>query len=140
MYPPLFIFFLPLWLFVWQFMLSSRPINMRNFFLQSNPSVPCCALGLCKSLQQYLASLKSVQITTNEIPDVDLSKIVPPFMANLPKLPILFKPQEKTDLTPKVKYKYSQSRTLLCHLTYKYFWLYVCVGPVGTNARSNVDS
>lgn len=68
----------------------------------SNPSVACCALGLCKSLQQYLASLKSVQLTTNEIPDVEVSKMVPPFMANLPNLSILFKPQ-KTDPTPKNK-------------------------------------
>ncbi|CAI9606578.1 unnamed protein product [Staurois parvus] len=64
----------------------------------SNPSVACCAIGLCKSLQQYLANLKSVQLTTNEIPDVDLSKMVSPFLANVP---ILLKPQEKTDLTPK---------------------------------------
>lgn len=66
----------------------------------SNPSVPCCALGLCKSLQQYLASLKTVQLKTNEIPDVDFSKMVPPFMANLP---ILLKPQEKSDIAPKNK-------------------------------------
>lgn len=57
----------------------------------TNPSVPCCALGLCKSLQQYLAGLKPVQLTTNEIPDVDLSKLVYPFLANVPSL----LPQEK---------------------------------------------
>ncbi|XP_018408568.1 PREDICTED: prosaposin [Nanorana parkeri] len=52
----------------------------------SNPSVACCALGLCKSLQQYLANLKPVQLATNEIPGVDLSKLVSPFMANIPLL------------------------------------------------------
>ncbi|KAM5141599.1 prosaposin [Mantella aurantiaca] len=66
----------------------------------SNPSVPCCALGLCQSLQQYLASLKPVQLTTNEIPDVDLSKVVSPFLANIP---FLLKPEENNDLTAENK-------------------------------------
>ncbi|XP_072280080.1 prosaposin [Pyxicephalus adspersus] len=65
-----------------------------------DPAVACSALGLCKSLQQYLASLKPAQLTTNEIPDVDWSKMVSPFLANVP---ILLKPQEKANLQTKNK-------------------------------------
>ncbi|XP_040293597.1 prosaposin isoform X1 [Bufo bufo] len=65
----------------------------------SNPSVACCAMGLCSSLQQHLASLKRPQqLLTNEIPEVDLSKVVYPYMANLP---LLLNPQDKTHEEPK---------------------------------------
>ncbi|XP_073541951.1 prosaposin [Phyllobates terribilis] len=64
-----------------------------------NPSVICCALHLCTSLQQHLASLKpSQQLLSNEIPDVDMSKVVYPFMANLP---LLLVPQDKAQEAPK---------------------------------------
>ncbi|KAM4031450.1 prosaposin [Anomaloglossus baeobatrachus] len=64
-----------------------------------NPSVACCALHLCSSLQQHLASLKPAQqLLSNEIPDVDMSKVVYPFMANLP---LLLTPQDKPQEAPK---------------------------------------
>ncbi|XP_075072815.1 prosaposin [Mixophyes fleayi] len=64
-----------------------------------NPSVACSAIGLCKSLQQHLASLKQPQqLLTNEIPEDDLSKMVYPFLANIP---LLLNPQDKTTQTPK---------------------------------------
>ncbi|XP_056386684.1 prosaposin [Hyla sarda] len=58
-----------------------------------NPSVVCSALHLCTSLQQHLAKLKQPQqLLSNEIPDMDMSKVVYPFMANLP---LLLPPQDK---------------------------------------------
>ncbi|XP_069609318.1 prosaposin [Ranitomeya imitator] len=64
-----------------------------------NPSVICSALHLCTSLQQHLASLKtSQQLLSNEIPDTDMSKVVYPFMANLP---LLLTPQDKAQEAPK---------------------------------------
>ncbi|XP_073431008.1 prosaposin [Dendrobates tinctorius] len=64
-----------------------------------NPSVACAALHLCTSLQQHLASLKqSQQLVSNEIPDEDMSKVVYPFMANLP---LLLTPQDKAQEAPK---------------------------------------
>ncbi|KAG9485212.1 prosaposin [Eleutherodactylus coqui] len=72
-------------------------INMIESELE-NPSVVCCALHLCSSLQQHLASVKETQqLLSNEIPDIDLSKVVSPFMANLP----LLIPQDKTRNEPK---------------------------------------
>ncbi|XP_078499374.1 prosaposin [Lissotriton helveticus] len=56
-----------------------------------NPSVACCAIGLCRSLQRSLGEEK--QLETNEIPGMDLGKITSPFIANLP---LLMFPQEKS--------------------------------------------
>ncbi|XP_069836727.1 prosaposin [Dendropsophus ebraccatus] len=63
-----------------------------------NPSVVCSALHLCTSLQQHLANLKQPQqLLSNAIPDMDMSKVVYPFMANLPLLlPPLDRPREET--------------------------------------------
>ncbi|KAG8452060.1 hypothetical protein GDO86_004017 [Hymenochirus boettgeri] len=60
----------------------------------SNPGVICSSLGLCQSLQQHLAILKQPkQLLTNEIPEVDASKLVYPYIANVP---LLLHPQDKT--------------------------------------------
>uniref|UniRef100_A0A6I8PNJ7 Prosaposin n=1 Tax=Xenopus tropicalis TaxID=8364 RepID=A0A6I8PNJ7_XENTR len=65
----------------------------------SNPGVLCSALGLCTSLQRHLASLKHPkQLLTNEIPDVDASKLVYPYIVNVPQL---LNPQEETFKEPK---------------------------------------
>uniref|UniRef100_A0A6I8R398 Prosaposin n=1 Tax=Xenopus tropicalis TaxID=8364 RepID=A0A6I8R398_XENTR len=67
----------------------------------SNPGVLCSALGLCTSLQRHLASLKHPkQLLTNEIPDVDASKLVYPYIVNVPQL---LNPQEETFKEPKCK-------------------------------------
>ncbi|XP_071987179.1 prosaposin [Engystomops pustulosus] len=59
-----------------------------------NPAVACCALHLCTSMQQHLASIKQKeQLLSNEIPEM-----VYPFMANLP---LLLPPQEKATEAPK---------------------------------------
>ncbi|XP_041116849.1 prosaposin-like isoform X1 [Polyodon spathula] len=65
----------------------------------ADPNVTCCALGLCKSLQQQLgaAAATAQQILSNEIPKVDLSKVVSPFIANIP---LLLHPQGKTEEAP----------------------------------------
>ncbi|KAM8923809.1 prosaposin [Pelodytes ibericus] len=64
-----------------------------------NPSVVCCALGLCKNLQQFLGSLKPPQqLQTNEIPEVGDHKMAFPFLANVP---LLLYPQDKTTAQPK---------------------------------------
>ncbi|XP_053307225.1 prosaposin [Spea bombifrons] len=64
-----------------------------------NPSTVCSALGLCKSLQQYLASFKQhEQIQSNEIPETDAPKMVYPFLTNIP---LLLYPQGKTTPEPK---------------------------------------
>ncbi|XP_041124402.1 prosaposin-like isoform X1 [Polyodon spathula] len=64
-----------------------------------DPNVACCALGLCKSLQQQLgaAAATAQQILSNKIPEVDLSKVVSPFIANIP---LLLYPQGKTEEAP----------------------------------------
>ncbi|XP_062926876.1 prosaposin isoform X2 [Mobula hypostoma] len=48
-----------------------------------NPEVVCTALHLCQTLQ---ATLNGKDIISNEIPEVDMSKIVSPFIANVPLL------------------------------------------------------
>ncbi|XP_069741979.1 prosaposin [Narcine bancroftii] len=48
-----------------------------------NPEVVCSAMGLCQTLQ---GTLKEKEILSNEIPEVDMSKIVSPFIANVPLL------------------------------------------------------
>ncbi|KAM4703943.1 prosaposin [Rhinophrynus dorsalis] len=65
----------------------------------SNPGVFCSSIGMCKSLQRYLAGLKQPQqLMTNEIPENDASEMVYPFLANVP---LLLYPQEKTPQEPK---------------------------------------
>ncbi|XP_078284705.1 prosaposin [Rhinoraja longicauda] len=48
-----------------------------------NPEVVCSALHLCQTLQE---ALNRKDIISNEIPEVDLSKSVSPFIANIPLL------------------------------------------------------
>ncbi|XP_063817383.1 prosaposin isoform X2 [Pseudophryne corroboree] len=75
------------------------PLVLNIIVEELNPSVACAAIGLCKSLQQHLASLKQPQqLLTNEIPEEDLSKMVYPFLANVPLLRF---PQDKTTPEPK---------------------------------------
>ncbi|XP_038639210.1 prosaposin [Scyliorhinus canicula] len=59
-----------------------------------NPEVVCSAMHLCQSLQENLAEKN---ILSNEIPDVGMSKLTPPFIANVP---LLLYPQQLTK--PKV--------------------------------------
>lgn len=60
------------------------------FFLlpeQEAPDVVCAALGLCQTEQAALAKLRvSEQLTSNEIPQVDLAEPVAPFILNVPQL------------------------------------------------------
>ncbi|XP_067828875.1 prosaposin [Heptranchias perlo] len=55
-----------------------------------SPEVVCSALHLCQSLQESLADK---DILSNEIPDVDMSKLFSPFIANVP---LLLYPQQTT--------------------------------------------
>ncbi|XP_030059280.1 prosaposin isoform X2 [Microcaecilia unicolor] len=52
-----------------------------------NPTVVCSSLHLCTSLQQQ-------QLQSNEIPEVDMSQVISPFIANVP---LLLYPQEKSE-------------------------------------------
>lgn len=61
-----------------------------------DPGVVCGALGLCVSQQ---AALAKAQLTSNEIPQVDLNQRVSPFLLNIPQL---LYPEEKRE-TPKQK-------------------------------------
>lgn len=45
----------------------------------------CAAMGLCTSQQAALAKVKE-QLMSNEIPQVDLSQQVAPFLLNVPQL------------------------------------------------------
>uniref|UniRef100_A0A3B3CS57 Prosaposin n=1 Tax=Oryzias melastigma TaxID=30732 RepID=A0A3B3CS57_ORYME len=52
-----------------------------------DPGVVCAAMGLCKSQQASLAKLHAQeQLTSNDIPQVDLSHQVAPFLLNVPGL------------------------------------------------------
>uniref|UniRef100_A0A7N6AXU6 Prosaposin n=1 Tax=Anabas testudineus TaxID=64144 RepID=A0A7N6AXU6_ANATE len=52
-----------------------------------DPSVACGAMGLCTSQQAALAEVQAQeQIMSNEIPQVDLSQQVVPFLLNVPEL------------------------------------------------------
>lgn len=47
----------------------------------------CAAMGLCKSQQASLAKLQvKEQLTSNDIPQVDLSHQAAPFLLNIPGL------------------------------------------------------
>ncbi|KAG9344433.1 hypothetical protein JZ751_011103 [Albula glossodonta] len=48
-----------------------------------DPSVVCAAMGLCQSQQKALAE---AQLLSNEIPQVDLSQSISPFLINVPQL------------------------------------------------------
>ncbi|XP_027244105.1 prosaposin isoform X3 [Cricetulus griseus] len=53
----------------------------------SNPGEVCSALNLCQSLQKYLAEQNhQKQLESNKIPEVDMTRVVAPFMANIPLL------------------------------------------------------
>lgn len=59
------------------------------FFLpeQEAPDVVCAAIGLCQTEQAALAKLRvSEQLTSNDIPKVDLAQPVAPFILNVPQL------------------------------------------------------
>ncbi|XP_060710153.1 prosaposin [Hemiscyllium ocellatum] len=56
-----------------------------------NPEVVCSALHLCQSLQ---ASLAKKDIFSNEIPEVYMSELTSPFIANVP---LLLYPQQATE-------------------------------------------
>lgn len=47
----------------------------------------CGAIGLCQSEQAALAKAEATeQLTSNEIPNIDLSQRVSPFIVNVPQL------------------------------------------------------
>ncbi|XP_006837531.1 PREDICTED: prosaposin [Chrysochloris asiatica] len=53
----------------------------------SQPEEVCSALKLCQSLQKHLAEQNhQKQLESNKIPEVDMSEVVAPFMANIPLL------------------------------------------------------
>nr|XP_046258353.1 prosaposin isoform X2 [Scatophagus argus] len=59
-----------------------------------DPGVVCAAIGLCQSQQAALAKAQAQeQLMSNEIPAVDLSQRVAPFLINVPEL---LYPQEST--------------------------------------------
>ncbi|KAI7805659.1 lysosomal cofactor/neurotrophic factor prosaposin [Triplophysa rosa] len=62
-----------------------------------NPGVVCGALGLCVSQQEALAK---AQLMSNEIPEMDLTQRVDPFLLNIPQL---LYPQEKAKEPPTPK-------------------------------------
>ncbi|XP_029031183.1 prosaposin [Betta splendens] len=65
-----------------------------------DPSVVCGAMGLCKSQQAALAEVHATeQITSNEIPQIDLSQQVAPFLLNVPEL--LYPQEAPKEETPK---------------------------------------
>ncbi|KAK2824136.1 hypothetical protein Q5P01_021311 [Channa striata] len=70
-----------------------------------DPSVACGAIGLCTSQEAALAKVQAQeqeQIVSNEIPQVDLSQQVAPFLLNVPQLlypqesPVQEAPKEET--------------------------------------------
>ncbi|XP_071337336.1 prosaposin isoform X2 [Trachinotus anak] len=63
------------------------PIIMGIITGELDPSVVCGAMGLCKSQQAALAQAEAQeQLMSNEIPQVDLSQQVAPFLLNVPEL------------------------------------------------------
>lgn len=68
---------------------------------QSNPGEVCAALNLCQSLQKYLAEQNyQKQLESNKIPEVDMARVVAPFMANVP---LLLYPQDQPRSQPQPK-------------------------------------
>ncbi|XP_004383312.1 prosaposin [Trichechus manatus latirostris] len=67
----------------------------------SRPEEVCSALRLCQSLQKHLAELNhQKQLESNKIPELDMSQVVAPFMANIP---LLLYPQEGPHSKPQPK-------------------------------------
>lgn len=54
-------------------------------YFKEDPGVVCAAIGLCQSQQAALAKAQE-QLMSNEIPMVDLSQRVSPFLINVPQL------------------------------------------------------
>lgn len=66
----------------------------------SNPGEVCSALNLCQSLQEYLAEQNQKQLESNKIPEVDMARVVAPFMSNIP---LLLYPQDRPRSQPQPK-------------------------------------
>ncbi|XP_017169338.1 prosaposin isoform X2 [Mus musculus] len=66
----------------------------------SNPGEVCSALNLCQSLQEYLAEQNQKQLESNKIPEVDMARVVAPFMSNIP---LLLYPQDHPRSQPQPK-------------------------------------
>jgi len=64
-----------------------------------DPTVVCGAMGLCRSQQTALAQEKEEQLLSNEIPQMDLSQRVAPFIINVPQL--LYPQEEPKPAAPK---------------------------------------
>lgn len=60
----------------------------------------CSALNLCESLQEYLAEQSQKQLESNKIPEVDMARVVAPFMSNIP---LLLYPQDRPRSEPQPK-------------------------------------
>lgn len=80
----------------------------------------CGAMGLCKSQQAALAEVNvQEQIMSNEIPQIDLSQQVAPFLLNVPEL---LYPQESSkreapkEESPKQVYGSCVTQTAECSL------------------------
>lgn len=78
---------------------------------QEAPDVVCAAIGLCQTEQAALAKLQvNEQLTSNDIPLVDLSQPVAPFILNVPQLlypqedPKQEAPQQETPKTVQVSF------------------------------------
>lgn len=79
--------------------------NLPVFFgLQENPTTVCSAVNLCQSEQKHLAELNhKKQLESNTIPELDLSEVVAPFMANIP---LLLYPQDSPRSNPQHKVRW----------------------------------
>uniref|UniRef100_F7F388 Prosaposin n=1 Tax=Macaca mulatta TaxID=9544 RepID=F7F388_MACMU len=67
----------------------------------SRPGEVCSALNLCESLQKHLAELNhQKQLESNKIPELDMTEVVAPFMANIP---LLLYPQDGPRSKPQPK-------------------------------------
>jgi hypothetical protein len=77
---------------------------------QSHPGEVCSALNLCQSLQKHLAELNhQKQLEANKIPEVDVTGMVAPFMANIP---LLLYPQDGAQSQPQPKVSEMSMRRL----------------------------
>nr|XP_026261574.1 prosaposin isoform X2 [Urocitellus parryii] len=67
----------------------------------SRPGEVCSSLNLCESLQKHLAELShQKQLEANKIPEMDMTEVVAPFMANIP---LLLYPQDGPQSKPQPK-------------------------------------
>ncbi|GAA6213952.1 prosaposin isoform X1 [Lates japonicus] len=86
------------------------PIIMGIIKGELDPSVVCGAIGLCKSQQAALAKAQAQeQLVSNEIPQVDLSQQVAPFLLNVPGL---LYPQSPKQEAPKQESPKQESDTV----------------------------